>query len=140
MPVASNMQEHVMEVCATNMYTLSTMMLCTEPTWNITCKKLASQLYHSKKVSNRNKSVIIPANGILKQQYVLGLKHDITIVPHSVIPTTLHEFHDSKGYQGTICTFEAIRRSYWWPNLWQDIVKYIGKCSVCAEDLPSMVR
>ena len=28
--------------------------------------------------------------------------------------------------------FEVIRRSYWWPKLQQDIVKYIGKSSVCA--------
>ena len=70
-------------------------------------------------------------NDILqKQHYIHGLKHDVTIAPHSPVPTILHEFHDFKCHQGTIHTFEAIRRSYLWPKLWQDIVKYIGKCSV----------
>ena len=41
-----------------------------------------------------------------------GLKHDITIAPNSLEPTILHEFCDSKGHQGTIHTFETIRRSY----------------------------
>ena len=54
------------------------------------------------------------ANGILhKQQYIHGLKHDIIIVPHSLVPTILHEFHDSKGHQGVIHMFEEIRNSYW---------------------------
>ena len=34
--------------------------------------------------------------------------------------------------------FEAIRISYWWPKLWQDIVKYIDKCSLCAKHLSNM--
>ena len=75
------------------------------------------------------------ANGILqKQEYIPGLKYDITTAPQSIIPTILYEFHDSKGHQGTIHTFEATRRSYWWPGLWQDIIKYIGKCNVCAKN------
>ena len=36
--------------------------------------------------------------------------------------------------------FETIRRSYWWPKLWQNIVKYIDKCSICAKHLPIMTR
>ena len=30
--------------------------------------------------------------------------------------------------------------SYWWPKLWQDIVKYIGKCSVCTKHLPNLAK
>ena len=55
------------------------------------------------------------ANGILQKQYIHGLKHGITIAPCSLIPTILHVFHDSKGHQGTIHTFEVLRRSYRWP-------------------------
>ena len=36
--------------------------------------------------------------------------------------------------------FEAIRRSYLWPKFQQNIVKYIGKCSVCTKHLPNMAR
>ena len=35
--------------------------------------------------------------------------------------------------------FEA-KRSYWWPKLWQDIVKYKGNHSLCAKYLPNMAR
>ena len=134
----SNPQGHVTEVCATDMHTISTTMLCTKQMQDITCKKLASQLHCSNKGSF--KLVIMSANGILqKQQYFYGLKHDVTIAPHSLVPTILHEFHDSKGFQGTIYTFEVIR-SYWWPKLWQDIVKYIGKCGVCTKHLSNMAR
>ena len=75
-----------------------------------------------------------------KQQYIHCLEHDITIALCLLVPTILHGFHGSKGHEGTICAFEAICRSYWWPKLWQDIVKYIGKCSVCAVHLPNMAR
>ena len=41
------------------------------------------------------------ANGILqKQPYFHGLKHDVTIAPHSLVQTLLLDFHDSKGHQG----------------------------------------
>ena len=75
-----------------------------------------------------------------KQQCIYGFKHDVTIAPHSLVPTILHEFHDSKGHQGTICMFEAILRLYWWPKLWQDIVKYVSKCGICAKHLANMAR
>ena len=57
---------------------------------------------------------LLYASGILqKHQYLYGLQNDITMAPHSLVPTTLHEVHDSKGHQGTIQMFEAIRKSYW---------------------------
>ena len=81
------------------------------------------------------------ANGILqKQQYTHGLKHDVTMAPHSLITTILHDFQDSKVHQGIKLTFEAIRRFYWWPKLWQNIVKYIGKYIVCTKNLPNKAR
>ena len=111
-PVASNTQENVREIHATDKHTISTTMLYIEQKWDIMCRKLVSQLCHSKKSSF--KSVIIIASGILqKHQYLHGLKHDVTIAACSLVPTILHQFHDSKGHKGTIHKFEAIRRSYW---------------------------
>ena len=73
-------------------------MLCTEQKWEKMCRKPASQICHGNKSSF--KSVIMSVSGILqKQQYVHGLQHDVTIAPHSLVPTILHEFHDSKGHQ-----------------------------------------
>ena len=86
-------------------------MFSTEQKWDIMCRKLAPQLHHG---NNSNfQSAILSVNGILqKNQYIHGLKHDITIAPNSLLPNVLHEFHDSKGHHGTICTFEAIRMFY----------------------------
>ena len=79
------------------MHTIGTTMLHTEKMWDITCKTLVSELCHSSKISF--KLVIMSANGILqKQQYINGLKHDITKTLFSVEPTILHVFHDSKGH------------------------------------------
>ena len=60
------------------------------------------------------KSVIRAASGILQKTTIHSwLQHEVNIVPHSLVPTILHEIHDSKGHQGTTHMFEAIRRSYW---------------------------
>ena len=110
--VGNNTQVIVMEICATNMHNVSTSMLHTEGKWDKTCRKLVSQIYYGNK--SRFKSVIMSTSGILqKHQYVHSLQHDVTVAPHSLVPTFLHEFHDSKGHQGTSHTFEKSRRSYW---------------------------
>ena len=76
---------------------------------------------------------MIFTDGLLqKQQYICGLKHDAVVAPLSFDPTILHEFHNSKGHQGIISTFKAIRRFYWRSKLHQDIMKYIKKCDMCA--------
>ena len=59
------------------------------------------------------------------------------MAPHSLVTTILHEFHDSRCHQGTIHTFEVIRRCYWWPKLQHDIVKY--KASADITKLPKTV-
>ena len=98
------------------MHTIAVDMLLNEQKQDKMCKKLASQIYCSNK--NSSKSFTLSADGVLqKHQCINGLQYDMTIAPCSLIPTILHEFHDSKGHQGTIHTFEAIRRSYWWPKL-----------------------
>ena len=42
-PAVSNMQGHFMEICATDMHTSGTIMICTEQKWGIICKTLESQ-------------------------------------------------------------------------------------------------
>ena len=111
-----NSTQVVAEIYVTNMHTISTSMLCNEQKWNKMCKILASQICHSKK--NSFKSVTLYTSCILqKHQYIHGLQHDVAIAPHSLVLTILYEFHDCKGHQGTICMFEVLQRSYWWPKL-----------------------
>ena len=83
---------------------------------------------------------MISPDGLLQKQYVHELKYDVTIAPHSIIPIILHEFHNWKGHQGTVCTFKAIRRFYWWPKSHMDIVNHINRCNICARNLPNMAK
>ena len=107
--------QHATEVNANKICALDNNIHITTQRWDITCEQLASQSCHSNK--NTLKTAVISANGMVqKQQYVHGLKYDVTIAPHSIIPIILLEFHNCKGHQGTIHTFEAIRRSYWQPK------------------------
>ena len=75
-----------------------------------------------------------------KQQYIYGLRHDVIIAPHSIVPIILHEFHNPKGHQGAIHTFKVIRRLYWWPELHQGIMKCINKCDICAKNLTNIAK
>ena len=96
-------EECTAEVVTNNINTLSSYRLCAEQKKDINFRNLAAQSH----CKNRNSfnSVMISDDGLLqKQQYVHGLKHDVIIAPHSIIPIILHEFHNSKGHQGTIHT------------------------------------
>ena len=91
-------------------------MLHNEQRQDIMSKMLALQICHGSK--NSSKSFTLFADGVLQKHWCVHcLQHDITIAPHSLVPTLLYEFHEPKGHQGNIHTFEAIRRSYWWPKL-----------------------
>ena len=81
--IVSNTKENVTEIWATDIHNLSMSILCTEKKWNKMCRKLASQIWCGNKSSF--KSVIMSAIGILQKQYIHGLKHDITIAPHSLL-------------------------------------------------------
>ena len=82
---------------------------------------------------------MISTDGLLQKQYIHWLQPGIVLAPYSIISKICHEFQNSKGHQGTICTFRAIRRFYWWPKLYQDI-KYINKYDICAKHLPNMAK
>ena len=125
-------QSQVMELCATYSQKVDANVLHTEQIQATTCIKLASQLHHNSK--GKQPSVVMSTKGLLqKHQYIHVLQHDITMASHSLMPIILKEFHDSKGHQGPIHIFETKGRSYWWPKLCQDIVKYINNCNLCAK-------
>ena len=87
-PKASKLQ-HITEVNISKIDTLDGNVLYDDQMWDITCKKLASQSHHSNK--DTYSTVVISANCILQNhQSVHGLKHEITIVPHSDVLVILH--------------------------------------------------
>ena len=128
--VVSNMKENIMEIYATDMHTISASMHCTDERLEKTYMKLVSQICHGNTQKLQVSYYVFkwyPTTTTIHSWLKTWCHHSTTFI----IPTILHEFHDSEGHQGTIFMFEAIRRSYWWPKLWQDIVKYIGQCIVC---------
>jgi hypothetical protein len=58
---------------------------------------------------------------------------NVVVVPQSLQQAILHECHDSPmaAHLGIAKTFERIRRSYWWPQMRKDIVKYVRTCHPC---------
>ena len=77
---------------------------------------------------------IFSSLGLRYRYFHIGLTPEAKLktAPCSQVLAILNEFHSLKGHQWTSCMLVAIRRSYWWPKLWQDIIRYIGNCSVCA--------
>ena len=134
---ASDLQQQVTEVNTSKIHTLNSNVLHAEKKLDITCRNLALQSHHSNK--NTFDMVVISAGSILqKQHYVHGLKHDITIAPGPIVPINLSEFHNCKGHQGIIHTFEAIRRSYSWSKLCQDVLCCNSEftwCRLCSRNL-----
>ena len=119
------------EVVTKDILNLSIDRLCAKQKKVMSCRSLAAQSHHKNK--NTFNPVIISPDGLLqKQQYVHGLKHDVTTALNSIIPVILHEFQNSKRHQGTTGTFEAIRIFYWWTKLCQYIVNHTNKCKICG--------
>ena len=86
-------QQAISEVCATILHTV-----WIKQTLDKTHYKLALQICHINK--NSSKSFALSADGVLqKNQYIHFLQYDITIVPSSLLPTILHEFHDLKVFK-----------------------------------------
>ena len=132
---ACNPKQHIPQVNRSKINTLNSNVLHAEHKQDINCKELVLQSHCSnKKASN---TVVIFVDGPQKQQYLHGLKHDITITPYSIVVIILP---DSKGHQGTIHVFKAIGRSYWWSKLHQDVVKYTNKCGICAKSLATIAK
>jgi hypothetical protein len=76
-------------------------------------------------------------NYVLKDE-VLYYRHakqdrNVIVVPQSLQQAILHECHDSPiaAHLGIAKTFERVRRSYWWPQMRKDIVKYVRTCHPC---------
>ena len=97
------------EVVANKIQTLSTDRLHAEQKKETNYRNLAAQS-HCKNSFNLD---MISVDGLpQKQQYIHGLKHDVVIALCSTVPTIFHVFHNLKGCEGTIFTFEAVRRFY----------------------------
>ena len=98
---------YIAEMVTLNIQTFNIDKHHTRQKKDIRYRNLVAQLHHKDK--NTFNPVMISSDGLLqKQHYVHRLKYDVTIAPHSVVPVILYEFHNSKGHQCTIHTFETM--------------------------------
>ena len=65
-------------------------------------------------------------------------------VPASLVPTLLHEFHDSLygGHYGGDHVYEKVRKYFYWPRMHKDVTEYTGSCDLCqrVKDKTSRTR
>ena len=72
-------------------------MLPNEQTWDTMRKILRSQICHGNKTVS-SQLLWLQVWYLTKNTDIHGLQPDVSIVPHSLVPTILHEFLDSKGH------------------------------------------
>lgn len=61
------------------------------------------------------------------------------LVPEpKLIPRVLHENHDNPkaGHLGIVKTHHRIADYYFWPDMYQDVAKYVRACTVCQTSKP----
>mmetsp|Transcript_71211 Transcript_71211/g.148592 ORF Transcript_71211/g.148592 Transcript_71211/m.148592 type:complete len:951 (+) Transcript_71211:1853-4705(+) len=63
------------------------------------------------------------------------------VVPPGMRKLLLAEAHDSKvaGHRGVDKTYAAISEVYYWPNLYNDVLRYVTTCNSCQLNKPSHV-
>ena len=52
-------------------------------------------------------------------------------IPGHLRHLVVAQYHDDNGHMGVQKTYDAIRQKYFWPNLFQELYKYVSKCVPC---------
>ena len=75
----------------------------------------------------------------VKEDTGVLLYEGVTAVPPEAVLTVIQTVHDGSevGHAGTKKTTVAIRRRYNWPQLQQDVKRYIRNCHTCRRVKPS---
>jgi len=57
-----------------------------------------------------------------------------TVVPLSMRKAVIEECHDvvTSGHLGTEKTFKRVHERFWWPDLYEDVKRYVSTCEACA--------
>ena len=66
--------------------------------------------------------------------------HDLikTIPPQCIIPEIITAYHDESGHPGEQKAIQELQRRYAWPNLHDDVKKYIQTCHECQTSKPNL--
>ena len=52
-------------------------------------------------------------------------------VPTTLVPTVLHEFHDTRGHFGVNRTYAMIAEWYYWPRMGDAVRRHCQRCDIC---------
>ena len=52
-------------------------------------------------------------------------------IPKHLRILVVKQYHDQNGHMGVQKTFDSIRQKYYWPNLFKEVNKYVGECTIC---------
>ena len=89
-------------------------------------------------VNNTTTSGSTASNTFTVQNGVIYNKHQQVYVPNNerLKQLILYEHHDSKlaCHIGVAKTFELISRSFWWPNIYEDVHSYVKSCLPCQQN------
>lgn len=57
------------------------------------------------------------------------------VVPEEIRQKVLSEIHDSphSGHLGRTKTLELAKKTYFWPGMRLDVVRYVRKCEICQK-------
>lgn len=76
-------------------------------------------------------------NNFQKDSYILiqceEILQDITTSEEQL--ETISNYHLGKtNHRGILETYQKLKRRYYWPNMFQDIQKYINNCEICQQN------
>lgn len=61
----------------------------------------------------------------------------VLCIPREKIIDALKEKHDAQAHIGAWKTIRTIKKSYYWPNMYRDVMEYVAKCVRCKEIKPT---
>lgn len=62
----------------------------------------------------------------------------VLCIPREQMDKVLIEKHDEQSHIGFWKTIRAIKKTYYWPNMYGDVTNYVSKCVCCKEIKPTV--
>ena len=56
------------------------------------------------------------------------------LVPTTLVPTVLHEFHDARGHFEVNRTYAMIAERYYWPCMGDAVRRHCQRCDICQHN------
>ena len=102
--------------------------------------KMCKQLFTVHQNHPIRKSYFLDKNGILKKyldailmKYLEDNRQTFYqyIIPAAMIHVILTTSHNNSGHNGFRCTYNTVKRNYFWRGMKKDILKYCKQCTMC---------